>query len=677
MGGKQKTAKVTKVQNKAPAAVQITAEQLLREAKERQLEIVAQPPKRKITDKEELQEYKLKQRKYFEDMIRKNRTSLQSWLRYAAFEDKMKEPERARSVYERAIDVQYQSIPLWLKYAEMEMSNKQVNHARNIWDRAVTILPRANQLWYKYVYMEEMLGNAAGCRQVFQRWMKWEPDEQAWHSYINFELRFHEVDRARDIYECFVIVHPEVKNWIKYARFEERFGLVGKSREVYERCVAYYGDLILKPEIFIAFAKFEEKQKEYERARSIYKYAIDKISKSQAEEIFKNYTKFEKRFGNRSGIENVIVSKRKIQYENEVKENPHNYDTWFDYLRLSEEEGNSDATRELYERAIANIPPVEEKRHWRRYIYLWVYYAVYEELVMKDSDKVRDIYRVCLEVIPHKKFTFAKIWIMAAKFEIRQRCEQAARKILGNALGRCAKPKLFKAYIEIELELREFDRCRKLYEKFLEYDPANSSVWCRFAELESMLTDMPRARGIYEIAVGQDRLDMPEMLWKAYIDFEKENEENEKVRELYERLLEKTHHIKVWLSYATFEANLSTRGAVDRSREVYRKANISIKENGSKEERLGLLRNWRDFEVKYGTAESIEKIEKQMPKQVKKRVKETTEEGLDAGWKEYVDYIFPEDGESQPTLKLLSMAKQWTAAGAESSSDDSSNDDED
>lgn len=42
---------------------------------------------------------------------------------------------------------------------------------------------------YKYTYMEEMLGNVTGCRQVFERWMEWEPDEQAWHSYINFELR--------------------------------------------------------------------------------------------------------------------------------------------------------------------------------------------------------------------------------------------------------------------------------------------------------------------------------------------------------------------------------------------------------------------------------------------------------------------------------------------------------
>ena len=39
-------------------------------------------------------------------------------------------------------------------------------------------------------------------------------------------------------------------------------------------------------------------------------------------------------------------------------------------------------------------------------------------------------------------------------------------------------------------------------------------------ELETLLGDIDRARGIYELAVEQPRLDMPEILWKAYIDFE-------------------------------------------------------------------------------------------------------------------------------------------------------------
>lgn len=58
---------------------------------------------------------------------------------------------------------------------------------------------------------------------------------------------------------------------------------------------------------------------QFERVRVVYKYALDRIPKSQAQELFKNYTVFEKRFGDRRGIEDVIVSKRRFQYEEEVK----------------------------------------------------------------------------------------------------------------------------------------------------------------------------------------------------------------------------------------------------------------------------------------------------------------------------------------------------------------------
>ena len=43
-----------------------------------------------------------------------------------------------------------------------------------------------------------------------------------------------------------------------------------------------------------------------------------------------------------------------------MKANPSNYDAWFDYLRLMESESDDlDAIRDVYERAIANIPPIE------------------------------------------------------------------------------------------------------------------------------------------------------------------------------------------------------------------------------------------------------------------------------------------------------------------------------
>lgn len=89
--------------NRAPAPIQITAEQLLREAKERGLEDVQKQPKQFITDKEELLQYQNAKRKDFEDQIRRNRHHIGIWCRYALWEASLKEFERSRSVFERAL----------------------------------------------------------------------------------------------------------------------------------------------------------------------------------------------------------------------------------------------------------------------------------------------------------------------------------------------------------------------------------------------------------------------------------------------------------------------------------------------------------------------------------------------------------------------------------------------
>lgn len=108
-----------------------------------------------------------------------------------------------------------------------------------------------------------------------------------------------------------------------------------------------------------------------------------------------------------------------------------------------------------------------------------------------------------------------QIWLMAAQFEVRQLRLDAARKILGMALGLCPKDKIFTSYIALELQLGNFDRCRKLYEKYLEWRPENCRAWCRFAELEKSLGEAARCRAIFELAITQPVLDMPEILWKA------------------------------------------------------------------------------------------------------------------------------------------------------------------
>lgn len=668
-----------RVMNKAASAIQISAEQLLREAVDRQ-EVALQAPEQRFADLEELHEFQGRKRRGFEDYVRRNRVSLKNWLQYAQWELEQKEFARARSIFERALDVHPNNVQLWIRYVEAELKSRNINHARNLLDRAVTRLPRMEKLWYKYLYVEEMLGNISGTRQIFDRWMKWEPNEQAWSSYLKLEKRYGEYDRCRDIFEAFTIVHPEPRTWLKWARFEEEFGTSDLVRDVFQRAIQTIAETIgeeaVDERLFIAYARFESKLREFDRARAIFKFGLDNLPRSKSMLLHKEYTTFEKQFGDKEGVEDMVLSKRRRHYEEEIKQNPKNYDIWFDYARLEETSGDVDRIRDVYEKAIAQVPPTQEKRHWRRYIFLWLFYAIWTEMEEKNVERARQIYDTCLKLVPHKQFTFAKLWLYKAQFEIRQGQLTAARKTLGRAIGECPKDKLFKGYIELESKLYEFERCRKLYEKHVQYNPASHETWIKWAELERGLDDLVRARAIFDLAIGQEFLDIPDMVWKAYIDFEEEEGEYDKTRSLYERLLERTDHPKVWISFAQFEINIPdaedeeggegedaeqpiSEEAKARARKVFERAHTRMKDKELKAERVSLLNAWLAFEKTHGSAEDIDKIQKQMPRKIKKkrRLEDDT-------WEEYNDYVFPADDQQTKNLSsLLAKAAAWKQTG--------------
>ncbi|CAL2265321.1 unnamed protein product [Prunus armeniaca] len=480
-----------------------------------------------------------------------------------------------------------------------------------------------------------MRGNVAGARQIYERWMNWMPDQQGWLSFIKFELRYNEVERARAIFERFVQCHPKVGAWIRYAKFEMKNGEAARARNVYERAVEIMGDDEEAEQLFVAFAEFEERCKETDRARRIYKFALDHIPKQRVEDLYKKFVGLEKQHGDRQGIEDAIVGNRRFQYEDEVRKNPLNYDSWFDYIRLEESAGNKDRIREVYERAISNIPPVPEKRYWQRYIYLWINYALYEELDAGDMERARDVYRECLQLIPHKKFSFAKIWLLAAAFEIRQLNLECARKILENCYA-----------------------------------------WTKYAELEKSLCETERTRAVFELAIAQPALDMPELLWKAYIDFELSEGEFERTRELYERLLDRTKHLKVWISYAKFEASAiveamcsedqdqdylreQMKQCVQRVRRIFERAFNYFRTSAPKlkEELCLLLEEMLNVEASFGDLGDVSLVQSKLPKKLKKRRPIVTEDGP-AGYEEYIDYSFPEEAHTQ-NIKILEAAYMW------------------
>lgn len=688
------------VKNRAPAPIQISAEQIVREAADRQDAHFVEPVV-KIHDAEEYQSHLAERRKHYEDNIRYRREDIGNWVKYARFEEDNSELERARSIFERALEVDHRSAELWLRYAELEMRNEFINHARNILDRAVQLLPRVDFLWYKYIYMEEMVKDIPKCRAVFERWMKWKPDDNAWLSFARFETRQGFLDRAEAVMRRYANEYPSARSFCRFAKWAEfEAKNIPLARTVFESALTE-----LEPEesrqarVFKQFASFEERQGEYERARVIYKHAIQLLKldhtaaathddddddelteheRAKREELYKSYISFEKKHGDKEGIEDVILTKQRASYNAKLKENPFDYDSWFELAKLEEDHGTAASVRDTYERAVAQVPPSEEKDHWRRYIYLWIYYAVYEELTNKDLERAWQVYEACLSLIPHKKFSFSKIWILASQVLVRKRDLPAARKLLGRAIGLCGKPSIFVSYIDLELALGEVDRCRAIYNNYLKAIPHNCGAWSKYAELEKSVGETERARAIYELAVGQPALDMPEVLWKSYIDFEIEEGEGEKARRLYERLLEKTDHVKVWISFAQFEGT-EIGGGVEAARQIFAKAYDQLRRDKMSEERVLLLDAWRVFEKTKGDAKHVSEVEAKMPRRIKRKRMRHDEEGNELGWEEYFDYQFPDDQDAASNnFKILEMAAKWKAQQAQGAdSDDDSDSDSD
>lgn len=397
--------------------------------------------------------------------------------------------------------------------------------------------------------------------------------------------------------------------------------------------------------------------------------------KNELEQLKQTYLTFEKKHGDTSHMESLLLEQRRKDYEERLQKDPFDYDGWLELAKMTDAHG---AVRDVYERAVANVPPTTTvKDDWKRYIYLWINYAVYEELDCQNLDRAVQVYETCLKLIPHSNFTFCKIWILLSQLHLRRRDLTSARKLLGVSLGTIPhKAKLYEHYIDLELSLGEVDRCRTLYENYIKNIPGHAHSWIQFATFEQTVGESERCRAIFELAVQQDVLERPEDVWKAYIAFEVSEAEQEyaRVRKLYERLLDLADmHVRVWISYAQFEANQAN--SIVAARTVLQRAYDHLKAEKANEERVVLLDAWCVLEKEKGSIESLQSVESKLPRRIKRK---RTISGTDGGWEEYFDYQFPDDenATAAANFKILEMAAKWKQEQA-GASDDSDNDDDD
>lgn len=547
------------VKNKTPAPIQITSEQLLREAWDHHRPHVKEASTVRFADLEELHEHQAHQRKQYEERLMRNRTHLSLWLRYAKWEASQHNVEHARSVYERALDIDPRHLPFWISYAEFEMSLRMVNHARNVFDRAVPVLPRKMDLWLKFAYMEEVLGNVKAARAVFLRGIEWRLPVKFYAAFVGFEERHMRDEDGEDgegvgnALRRWCEDWPQGRVYERLALWERKKGRLAQARAVYEEAIRRVKPpSSLRPHFYREFAQFEaETCQEIERAAAIVKFAKSIHPDMDIGGWWKGQEDLSE--------EAAWIGKRRDEFKKRIKENPEDWSEWHSWMTLEGESYVSAVSERLIEKEQAREnmddlflklkeAPIEnvqrklskknvdrmDKEQWGPYAYLWVRYAVFLESI-GSTQEASDIYKDCLNRICAGRMgghMFSSIWILAAELEIRKGSPESARKLLGVALGilrKLGRPgdKVYERYIDLEVALGEVDRARTLFEKWVESAGlmaetdnerkcGEAEVLVKWAKMEDELSEFDRARALFEVAVknfatgqwqGEDELD--------------------------------------------------------------------------------------------------------------------------------------------------------------------------
>lgn len=688
---------------------QITSKQILQEAftsKDSRFN----RPQQTIQDLGELRSYQQTKRKEYEQQLNKNRLNFGQWLRYARWEiEHNHDYPRARSIMERALDVNVQHIPFWIQYIQMELAGKNINHARNLLERAITILPRVSKLWFLYVQTEETLKNYQMVRSVFEKWLTWHPESNAWDAYIGFETRYEEENNVVEIFTRYVQEFPAGETWNKWIEYalENSPEQISTVRAVFEAAVdellpriTEMDDLGLS-DIIAKWADWEVSCEEIERARQIYDILLDKaeskvaIPSSFRDSIYKHFSTFEKTYGSKGSIQSSVTLKRKAKYESDLKDDPQDYDTWWALITILQNHSKESDVAKAFKSSISHAPNDRTKTiRWRRYIMLWVRYALWEELTNNDIDSARIIWSNCLKKIPHKLFSFGKVWKGYAEFELRNSGDEGlskARKILGRSIGQTGgngpKSSIFKYYIAFEKRLGEWDRVRLLFEKWIELALLSGTrvlpIIAQYVEFEQSLEEYDRCEAILQLALSLSRdettsksFEPVDELFETCVEFYRDEMKYDHIRDMYRDLLEQSPSSSDWISFALFESTIPSKSQleaylnseseefeltidqvqIESTRKIFEEAEDYFKNKDAKQERLEVLDAWKEYEEVHGTSESIEKVMKKLPTVVKKR------RNIGGIEEEYMDYVFPQDeiAKAPATFnKFLENARKW------------------
>ncbi|KAL4450099.1 hypothetical protein ABPG77_010768 [Micractinium sp. CCAP 211/92] len=313
------------------------------------------------------------------------------WVAFAKLYERHGDLPNARIIFEKAVQARFKFVDdlatVWCEWAEMELRHKNFKRALEVMRRATQRparprtreeeaglpvqdrLYRSLKLWSFYVDLEESLGTLESTKEVYEAILDLRiATPQIVLNYASYMLENKFFEEAFRVYERGIALfkYPHVKDiWTAYlTQFVQRYGgkKVERARDLFRQAIDEAPPEESRP-LFLAFAKYEEEHGLARNAMQIYDQAVKKVPESERLALYDIYiARASEFFG---------IGKVREVYEGAIEAQPPYALTDGDtrtlcmrYASLERRLGEIDRARAILIHAASLADPRSEKDFW-------------------------------------------------------------------------------------------------------------------------------------------------------------------------------------------------------------------------------------------------------------------------------------------------------------------------
>ncbi|KAL0225157.1 hypothetical protein RCL1_003069 [Eukaryota sp. TZLM3-RCL] len=457
------------------APIQITAEQILLEAFERQADIYFRPIREEITDEVDLADYLVRRRREYEDKVGRSPTKPKYWIEYASFELSMQDLRRMRSIMERSLIPLYTDIKIWLAYAELELKAGNLPSALTVFQRATSTLPRQDKLWIVYLDVLRRAGKSVEeQREVWNKWMEWHPEVSVWIAFAEFELTFGDLEHINELLSKLIAERPNLETFKEVVKFLKirvknlEMAIIFAKKAIEHDLISSLANL----EVFFELIELYSELKNLNECRKIFNYLLPRVAEEDKQKVGSKWVNFERKFGNPEEIDAVVYLCKKTfcQSKIELIQSNHDVDSVCDLIQLEISSGDQNNVVQIFDQIFSFVIPPSSPKYFK-YVELLIFYANFCEVELKNEILAQNIYEKCLEILPFNQIRLPFFWKAIALFYVRRSQLEKARNILNFGLSINFDDVLIQFYIDLENSLGNVELVSNLYMLWRENSP--------------------------------------------------------------------------------------------------------------------------------------------------------------------------------------------------------------